>query len=100
MPAITRSGDKCTGHSCFPSRRCSTGSPNVFVNNIPVHRQRDLWPVHCCTHSDCPHGCHAGSLAKGSSSVYVNGRQLARKGDKINCGSFTAEGSPNVFAGG
>ena len=69
MPAVTRKGDSCTGHSCFPPRNSTSGSPNVFVNGKPAHRQGDSWETHCCTHTDCPHGCHSGSLASGSSSV-------------------------------
>ena len=32
MPAVTRKGDICTGHECFPPRSSTSGSPNVFVN--------------------------------------------------------------------
>lgn len=95
MPAVTRLGDHCTGHGCWPSRPCISASPNVYVNHIPVHRQGDKWATHCCGPS-----CHDGVLASGSSSVYVNGKQVARIGDPVSCGSKVQEGSPNVFAGG
>lgn len=95
MPAVTRLGDNCTGHGCWPSRPSVSASPNVFVNGIPVHRQGDAWATHCCGPA-----CHAGVLAAGSSTVYVNGKQCGRIGDPVNCGSNVAEGSPNVFAGG
>lgn len=55
----------------------------------------DGWVVHCCGRS-----CHASNLSAGSSSVYVNGKQLARIGDPVACGSAVAEGSSDVFAGG
>ncbi|MBQ7170248.1 MAG: PAAR domain-containing protein [Synergistaceae bacterium] len=100
MPAVTRKGDSCTGHSCWPSRNSTEGSPDVYVNGIPAHRQGDSWETHCCTHPDCPHGCHSGSLSSGSSTVYVNGQQLGRVGDPVSCGSTVASGSGNVFAGG
>ena len=100
MPAVTRKGDSCTGHSCFPPRNSTSGSPNVFVNGKPAHRQGDSWETHCCTHTDCPHGCHSGSLASGSASVYVNGKKLGRIVDSVDCGSAVASGSSNVFAGG
>ena len=100
MPPVTRKGDICTGHSCFPPRKSTSGSPNVFVNEIPAHRESDSWAAHTCTHSDVPHGTHTSVLASGSSTVYANGRQLGRIGDPVACGSSVATGSKNVFAGG
>ena len=93
---VTRFQDKCTGHGCYPPRRNSQASTNVFINGIGAHRQGDTWPPHGC--SDC--SPHSGTLANGSSTVYVNGKQLARIGDPISCGSRCAQGSVNVFAGG
>ena len=100
MPAVVRLGDICTGHECFPPRSNVEGSPNVFVNGLPVHRVGDSWDVHTCTHPEIPHGSHAGSQSSGSSKVFVNGRAVARIGDSVSCGSSCASGSPNVFAGG
>ena len=96
MPAVTRKGDLCTGHGCFPSRVSTGGSSNVFVNGIPVHRQGDGWSPHGC--SVCPP--HGGNLAAGSATVFANGLQLGRIGDPVDCGSAVAEGSGDVFAGG
>ncbi|QBR35754.1 PaaR repeat-containing protein [Leisingera sp. NJS201] len=96
MPAVTRWGDMCTGHGAFPPRNSTGGSPDVFVNGIPVHRQGDGWAVHC----DPLPSCHGGSLAAGSSTVFVNGMQVGRVGDPVDCGSSVASGSGNVFAGG
>lgn len=95
MPAAHRLGDICTGHACFPPRPNIQGSPNVFVNNIPIHRETDAWAVHCCGAA-----CHGGNLAAGSPDVFVNGLQFARIGDPVDCGSFAATGSPDVFANG
>lgn len=100
MPPVSRLGDICTGHECFPPRACIAGSPDVFVNGRNAHRQTDAWASHCCTHPDQPHGCHASILSSGSGSVYVNGLQLARIGDPVECGSSVATGSGNVYAGG
>jgi uncharacterized Zn-binding protein involved in type VI secretion len=94
MPATTRIGDSCSGHSCYPPRPNVEGSGNVFVNNISVHRQDDAWHPHCCDGS-----CHSSETASGSSSVYVNGKQMARIGDPVKCGSVIAQGSGNVFCG-
>lgn len=94
MPAVTRRTDVCTGHGCFPSRPSVQGSPNVFTNTLETHRETDAWAVHCCG------SCHGGNLASGSSTVYVNGLQMGRIGDPVDCGSTVAQGSPNVFCGG
>lgn len=95
MPAITRLGDPCTGHGCFPGRPSTSASGNVFVNGIAVHRQGDSWSSHCCGPS-----CHGGALASGSGTVFVNGKMIGRIGDPVDCGSAVAVGSGNVFAGG
>jgi uncharacterized Zn-binding protein involved in type VI secretion len=94
MPSVTRLGDKCTGHGCFPPRANTSASGNVFVNNIAVHRQGDAWDTHCCGPA-----CHDSSLASGSGTVFVNNLQIARIGDPVACGSSIAGGSGNVFAG-
>lgn len=97
MPSrsVTRLGDKCSGHGCFPPRVNDQASSDVFVNGIGAHRQGDHWVTHCCGNS-----CHDSSLAKGSSTVFVNGKQLSRIGDPVACGSAVAQGSNNVYAGG
>lgn len=84
----------CTGHGPYPPRPAIEGSPNVFINGIPANRQGDLWAPHCAA------GCHPGSSSKGSSTVKVNGKDAMRQGDSIDCGSFSAQGSINVFIGG
>lgn len=96
MPAVTRLGDICTGHADWPPRPSTSASPDVYANGIAVHRQGDSWAVHC---NSIP-VCHGGSLASGSSTVYVNGKQIGRIGDPVDCGSSAASGSPDVFAGG
>jgi uncharacterized Zn-binding protein involved in type VI secretion len=95
MPGVSRLGDVCTGHGPFPPRSSVGSSPDVYVNGIPVHRQGDGWADHCYKRS-----CHAGSLAKGSGTVYVNNKQISRIGDPVDCGSSIAKGSSDVFAGG
>nr|WP_275098118.1 PAAR domain-containing protein [Sedimenticola hydrogenitrophicus] len=97
MPAVTRLGDQCTGHGCWPSRPNVEASPDVFANGIAAHRQGDAWAAHTCP--SIPE-THASVLAAGSGSVFVNGRQLARIGDPVACGSACSQGSPDVFAGG
>jgi len=94
MPGICRIGDTGTGHGCFPPRPCTSGSGSVFANGIGIHRQGDSWAVHTCDTQS-----HAGTLAAGSSSVYVNGKACGRIGDPVSCGSAVATGSGTVFAG-
>ena len=95
MPAICRLGDTGTGHGCFPPRPNTAASADVFINNKGAHRVGDSWASHGCG------GCtpHGGSLASGSSTVFVNGSALGRIGDPVSCGSTVAVGSGNVFAG-
>lgn len=96
MPAVSRLGDTCTGHGAWPPRPSTGASANVFVDGIAAHRQGDAWASHC---NPTP-SCHASVLAAGSASVFANGKQLARIGDPVACGSAVAQGSPTVFAGG
>lgn len=97
MAAVTRLGDSCTGHGCWPPRPSNGASPDVYANGIAVHRQGDCWAPHTCP--SIPE-THASVLASGSSTVYANGKQLGRIGDPVACGSTVAAGSGDVFAGG
>jgi len=94
MSAVTRLGDVCTGHGCFPPRVNDEASSNVFANGIGVHRAGDHWVTHCCGPD-----CHDAVAAEGSSTVFVNGKAAVRIGDSISCGSVSAQGSPSVFFG-
>lgn len=106
MPAVTRINDGTSG-VCNPGLPCCphsrsgtnrTGSPDVFVNDIPLHRVTDTGPT------NCPHGGTFASIS-GSSTVFCNGLRVTRIGDTTVCqscgqsGSHTG-GSPNVFVGG
>lgn len=95
MPAATRAGDSCSGHGPYPGRMSYGGSSNVRINGRPALRTGDGYVPHCS-----PKKCHSGSASGGSGSVFVNGRPLVRIGDSVSCGSVSAAGSPNVFAGG
>lgn len=95
MPAVSRIGDTCTGHGCFPPRANDSGSGNVFINGIGAHRQGDHWVPHTCGKNT-----HDGTLSGGSGTVFVNGKPLGRIGDMVSCGSAVGAGSGNVFAGG
>lgn len=96
MPAAARKADKCTGHGCFPPRPNVQASSNVFVNSRGSMRVGDMFAAHCCPKK----GCHTAPLAKGSSTVRINGRKAGRRGDKVGCGSAVMTASSNVFIGG
>lgn len=96
MPGAHLLGMICTGHSCFPPRPNLMGSPNVFVNGTPWHRQTDMWGPHSCPDVSP----HTAALALGSTTVFANGLGVARMGDPVSCGSFALLCSTNVFAGG
>lgn len=88
-PAV-RFGDKCTGHGDAPPRPNVQGSPDVMINSKPAHRQGDKWGIH----KD-----HPSTLAKGSSTVFVNSKGQGRVNDPVACKSKCAQGSPDVFVG-
>lgn len=90
-----RLGDRCSGHGCFPPRNNVQGSPNVFINGRPAHRQGDMWAAHCCPKQ----GCHPSALSIGSPTVYTNGKQQGRKDDPVACGSRVVTCSGDVFVG-
>lgn len=89
-----RLNDRCTGHGCFSSRINVAASNDVFVNDRGSHRQGDAWKTHRCFLSS-----HAGVLAKGSPTVFVNDKQMGRIGDSVSCGSRVMTGSSDVFVG-
>lgn len=94
MPAVSRLGDLCTGHECYPPRPSMSSSEDVFGNDIGVVRFSDLFEVHCCDGS-----CHDGTVSEASPTVFVNDLPLARVGDMISCGSAISQGSENIFSG-
>lgn len=91
MPAVCRAG--LDVHACGSVD--TGGSPNVYVNGHPAHRQGDSQ-----SHGGVQQGC--------SSTVIINGKGVARVGDytqgepppPIQHGDHPeATGSSNVFAG-
>lgn len=91
---VSRLGDICSGHGCFPPRPIITASSDVYINGQQTARVGDALAPHCCKGS-----CHPGVITSGSSTVYVNGQPVARITSGVNCGSMIAQGSGNVFVG-
>lgn len=89
-----RKSDTCTGHTMWPPRQSTQGSPDTFINSLPAHRKTDAWMVHCYKQQ-----CHTGILSSGSPTVFVNSLAQGRVGDSVNCGSKVAKGSPDTFVG-
>ena len=93
LPVIRLGVDKTCGH-CFIPIVFIEGSPNVFVNNIPVVRQGDHIMVHCCGKT-----CHTGMAVGNHSGVYANNRAIQVQTNAVTCGDTSCNGSPNVFCG-
>lgn len=94
MPTAVRLGDICTGHFRAGPRPCISASSDTFINGRGATRVGDTWALHGFGKGVTP---HFGTQVTGSPNVYVNGAQLARVGDTINCGSRNAKGSNNVI---
>ena len=91
MRPVVRLGDMCSGHQCWPPRPSTSGAVATFNDHKPIHRVSDSWAIHCCS------GCHIGIMASGSPTFFVENKPVARIGDPINCGSFAATGSTDLF---
>ncbi|MNO37048.1 PAAR motif protein [compost metagenome] len=89
MTNVTRVGDTCVpGPSGGIPTNAATGSPNVFANDLPVHRVDDSWVLPNANHK----------TITGSPDVFINGKQVARIFDQTNTGAIINVGSPNVYA--
>ncbi|WP_182417785.1 PAAR domain-containing protein [Bartonella sp. HY038] len=96
MTASVRKGDIGSGHSChYPPTNATSGSPDVFINDIPAVRVGDSYAAHGCP--TCPAPDHPRKQAEGSPTIFINGRPAARIGDAIDCGGVSQTGAPNVF---
>tara|TARA_Y100001963_G_C6782393_1_gene450699 strand:+ start:2996 stop:3280 length:285 start_codon:yes stop_codon:yes gene_type:complete len=89
---IRKFADKSKGHKGFPPTHAKQASTDVFANGLGLVRLGDEYEKHCNS------GCHKGK-ALSSSTVFVNGRPVHRRGDKTDCDDTAIAGSPNVFAG-
>ena len=105
MPGCARVNDTInTGHGCDTTATIVVGSNNVKVNGRSATFQGADISSHQITNPAPPPAppCipHPGQKVNvGSSTVKVNGKPMARKGDSADLGSVTG-GSTNVFAGG
>jgi hypothetical protein len=99
--AITREGDKTTGHQDFPPRASrpapSGASDNVLANNKGVNRVGDEWEHHPGKSPHVP-GQYDKTADIPNASVFANNKAVARINDKVENDAI-AGGSPNVFVG-
>lgn len=95
MKAVTRVGDKNTGHDACGAVPLAEGSSNVFINGKPCGRVGDKYVSHGCI----VHGPHQDVISAGASGITVNGCAMARVDDAVSIGGSVAEGSPTVSCG-
>jgi uncharacterized Zn-binding protein involved in type VI secretion len=98
MPPAARVGDM-TAHGT-PLAGPGAGSLTVFVGKKPAWRA--VVDAHTCplTSGTVP---HVGGVARGSTTVFINGSPAARQGDTITEGgppNAIAVGLPTVLIGG
>lgn len=110
MPEVARKGDMVVsdGATCNPGFSCcphswtgiieSNLAETVITNGKPTAVINGEGPI------QCPHG-GTFEIIEGSSTVFAEGRKVARIGDKVKCKKcggmgHIAQGSPDVFAGG
>jgi uncharacterized Zn-binding protein involved in type VI secretion len=95
MPGAARKGDAglvhCSGYTI------AEGSPDVRVNGRPVARKGDQSTTHLLPGSPCP--SHTAPIEGSSSTVFANGRGVARVGDGLTGCTAIAEGSGDVIIG-
>jgi len=99
MPAIALENQISTGHGCFPP----TGSVGPYTSTVKINgkfiqlKGVTRYVAHTC--GNVTHPTNARIVSEGSSTVYVEGIQIARIGDLISCGDAVGQGSPTVFCG-
>lgn len=96
MPAVSVNSAITSGHSQFPPTTVIATAATVFVNKTPVLRVGDMIVPHA--RLVIPFDVHPGKVNIGSSTVFAEGKAIARIGDTIECGDTIALGSSNVFA--
>lgn len=97
MPAITRVGDADIPHCSGMVR--AQGSPDTFVNQMPVSRQGDLNTPHLIP-AGIFCGVHNAPIAIGSLVTLINNKGTGRVGDLLTACTAVAQGSQDTFEGG
>ena len=98
MPAVTRIGDKSTGHGCFPPTVMITTpvAKTYFNGKFPgVVSPNCKWAAHICGNQT--HNSDQRYPTSGASKTYIEGNKVARIADSIACGDAIGQGSSNSF---
>lgn len=98
MPAITRLGDKSTGHGCFPpTTMITTPVAKTYFNGklAGVVDSACKWSAHTC--GTVTHNSDQRYPSSGASKTYIEGKLAARIADPISCGDAIGQGSSNSF---
>lgn len=98
MPAVSRIGDRSTGHGCFPpTNLIETPVAKTFFNGklAGVVSTNCKFAAHVC--GRITHIPDIRVPSSGASKTYIEGNLAARIGDNIQCGDAIAEGSANSF---
>jgi hypothetical protein len=98
MPAVATKGSAVlTGHLCSTTTTIKTCSTSVFAGGVGVSRLGDFLSPHTILVGEycVPHPAAVGG---GSSTVFVNGRPIARVGDSADFGKIIS-GVGSVIAG-
>ena len=101
MPAISRDIRDLarTGHLCDTVKGCKATQRSVLANGSAVLRPGDPLLPHTILVC-CPARCegHPAFVNTGSTTVFAEGRPVARRGDSADMGEMI-QGSKDVFAG-
>ena len=96
---IAHIGSSTSGHGpCNPpsSIKTSGGNAQVYVTKMLVATKGATAVTHGCK-DDPPHN---DVVVKGSKTVMIGKKWVARKGDKLDRGSTITSGIANVLVGG
>ncbi len=97
MSKAVKVGDIGTEHGGFHETKVISGSPDVFIDGMPVARVGDQLALHDKPKNP-PHG---RVIVSGSTTVFINGKPMAITGGAISCGGVTiGSGSVTVHEGG
>ena len=99
MPEVARETDPIsTGHkTCDATSTIEKHATNCYAEGLRIARMGDKITDHNApSGKDC--ASHTVYIAGGSSTVFVEGKAIARKGDAVDEGEITGHAN-TVFAG-
>lgn len=97
MAAVALENKLSTGHDGFPpTRAIGPYTTKSFINGLKVQlKDYTKYDTHCSGRT-----CHYPDeriTSSGSSTFYLEGKQVCRIGDSLACGDVISEGSSNTF---